>query len=376
MILRKASPSGFLPQIGPSSDRSREFPDTSGSIVADGSRQIGGPFLFRNGVGIHQLSLWFRLCKRFIVIIFTKFWWVNWIHAFFHCQNKSYMSLRVSRSLTRFWLMRRPVTSKTICPTVEYSAGEECRRGSWCKWSCTAKIQNNVGWMVGKVQWEFAAIHAACPVPHHSAVAQGESVTLEHNSSDSQGHVFLHSTILRQKVLIERSFSFSPLIFTFIFVRLVFFVWTFFLMKSATITFRKIVPTLRKDFLAFLIFGPPTQHCFLRTTNHCLVLRWSALLFLLLTWRRWKLSGLPSMLVVVPCPKTRSFITNITLCTSCFVNGPQSVLVVFRVVFSDEGSVHVAAMSAHAERRIQHSAFSACRTIQQKKVELCQKCML
>ena len=40
-----------------------------------------------------------------------------------------------------------------------------------------------------------------------------------------------------------------------------------------------------------------------------------------------KLSGLPSMLVVVPCPKTRPFIINITLCTSCFVNGPQSVFV-------------------------------------------------
>ena len=34
-----------------SCDRSREVPDTSGSSVAEGSRQIGGPFLLRNGVG-------------------------------------------------------------------------------------------------------------------------------------------------------------------------------------------------------------------------------------------------------------------------------------------------------------------------------------
>ena len=52
MILRRASPSGFLPNIETSSDRSREFPDTSWSSVADGSRHTGGPFLLRNDVGI------------------------------------------------------------------------------------------------------------------------------------------------------------------------------------------------------------------------------------------------------------------------------------------------------------------------------------
>ena len=51
MMLRKASPSGFLPKIETSSDRSREFPDTSCSSVADGSRQTGGPLLLRNCAG-------------------------------------------------------------------------------------------------------------------------------------------------------------------------------------------------------------------------------------------------------------------------------------------------------------------------------------
>ena len=50
-MFRKASPSGFLTNIETSSDRSREFPDTSCSSVADGSRQTGGPFLLRNCAG-------------------------------------------------------------------------------------------------------------------------------------------------------------------------------------------------------------------------------------------------------------------------------------------------------------------------------------
>ena len=56
MILRRASSSWFLPKIEPSSDRSREFPDTSGSSVAGWSRQSGGPFLLRYGVGILRLA--------------------------------------------------------------------------------------------------------------------------------------------------------------------------------------------------------------------------------------------------------------------------------------------------------------------------------
>ena len=51
MMLRRASPSGFLPNIETSCDRSREFPDTSCSSVADGSRHTGSPFLLRNGAG-------------------------------------------------------------------------------------------------------------------------------------------------------------------------------------------------------------------------------------------------------------------------------------------------------------------------------------
>ena len=46
MMLPRASPSAYLHKTVTSSDRSREFPDTSCSRVADGSRKTGGPFFF------------------------------------------------------------------------------------------------------------------------------------------------------------------------------------------------------------------------------------------------------------------------------------------------------------------------------------------
>ena len=50
-VAESSSPSGFLLKIETSSDRSREFPDTSCSSGADGSRQTGGPFLLRDCAG-------------------------------------------------------------------------------------------------------------------------------------------------------------------------------------------------------------------------------------------------------------------------------------------------------------------------------------
>ena len=55
-------------------------------------------FVFRIGSAI-----WTN--KRFVVIIFIKFWWMNWVHRSFICEGKCHMSLRVSGSLTRFWLI-------------------------------------------------------------------------------------------------------------------------------------------------------------------------------------------------------------------------------------------------------------------------------
>ena len=77
------------------------------------------------------------------------------------------------------------------------------------------------------------------------------------------------------------------------------------------------------------------------------------------------------MLVVVPFPKTRSFIINIALLTSHFVSSPMSMLI-FRIVFDDEGSVCAAVVSAHEERRILHGAFR--RINPQKLFALRQEC--
>ena len=38
-------------------DRSREVPNTSSYSVADGSRQTGGPFLLRNGLGTLRIEV-------------------------------------------------------------------------------------------------------------------------------------------------------------------------------------------------------------------------------------------------------------------------------------------------------------------------------
>ena len=55
------------------------------------------------------------------------------------------------------------------------------------------------------------------------------------------------------------------------------------------------------------------------------------------------------------CKKTRSFIINVTLLANYFICGPLSE-VVFSIVFHDEGSVHTADVSTHAEYRIFHRA--------------------
>ena len=51
--------------------------------------------------------------------------------------------------------------------------------------------------------------------------------------------------------------------------------------------------------------------------------------------RTFELTGLPSLLVVMPCPKTRSFIIKRALFTSYFVSSPLSRLI-FRTVFDDK----------------------------------------
>ena len=61
MMFWRASPSGLLPKIETSSDRSRELPNTSCFSVADGSLWTGGPFLLRNCAGTLRSAAHSRL---------------------------------------------------------------------------------------------------------------------------------------------------------------------------------------------------------------------------------------------------------------------------------------------------------------------------
>ena len=54
-------------------------------------------------------------------------------------------------------------------------------------------------------------------------------------------------------------------------------------------------------------------------------------------------------LVVVPSPKTRSFIINVTLLTRYFVYGPLCIFV-FRIIFDDASSACAATVSVHSLR--------------------------
>ena len=166
--------------------------------------------------------------------------------------------------------------------------------------------------------------------------------------------------------------AFSFLIFASSCVRVVLFIiCTLFWMIGTEFTFRKVVLTFRRNFLAFFILGPPNtiffwppfrvlclffaKVCFTSSLNPPLPLPFS-FAFSSFSFATFELTGLPTMLVVVPCPKTRSFIINIALLTSYFVSSPLSILI-FRIVFDDEGSVCTAVVSAHEERRILHVAF-------------------
>ena len=104
-ILLRASPSGFLLQIETSSDRSREFPDTSCSSVVDESCQTGGPFsstyLCRNFASFnslmrffHPFFSWCRLHQKFIIFVFRdgntvwkNKWFIIFIFVQFSCES-------------------------------------------------------------------------------------------------------------------------------------------------------------------------------------------------------------------------------------------------------------------------------------------------
>ena len=133
MLLRRVSPSAFLPKIEVSSARSRESFGTSCSSEATGSCHTGGPFLFRTvaaGGGLggtrgkrsSSSVAWsrFPLASSFLdagrtsglsslIFIFIHVWCMSWICWSSLSQAEGYMSLLLTRLLTRLgrWLRRK-----------------------------------------------------------------------------------------------------------------------------------------------------------------------------------------------------------------------------------------------------------------------------
>ena len=163
---------------------------------------------------------------------------------------------------------------------------------------------------------------------------------------------------------------------------------TLFRMMSAKAIFKKKALTFRKIFLASLSFGPPSTiflslpfriSClfFNKESSSCSFESTSAFSFSFASPSPHlpapERSRLPSILVVVPCPKTRSCIINVTLLTGYSVCGPLSKFV-FNKVFYNKGSARAAALSVHSEWRILHWTFR--RTEQfHKYCPYCFKCV-
>ena len=99
-MLRRASPSAFLPKIEASSASSRESPDTSCSRKAVGSFHTGGPFLYRTG------AQWLdHVLLRAVPFLLSDVQEVCHPHLHLHASRVHepvYMSLWVTKSITRF----------------------------------------------------------------------------------------------------------------------------------------------------------------------------------------------------------------------------------------------------------------------------------
>ena len=176
----------------------------------------------------------------------------------------------------------------------------------------------------------------------------------------------------KSRLRISTMLTLSSLALASAFVRVEIIACTLFQLVSANTTFLKAFITFRQTFLASLFFLWTTKHNLLLTTiqGPVLVLHHEMLFWFLRTHlslsfsfasfsphlATLKRSGLLSILVVVPCPKTRSFIINVTLLTSYFVDGSLSRFV-FSIIFYDEGSARAAAVSVHSEWRILHRIF-------------------
>ena len=214
---------------------------------------------------------------------------------------------------------------------------------SWSNWPCAAKIQNNVCLMVGKVQRDWCH-----PCSMSRAIPFG-SRTRGIVSEAGIPIVWFPGTALslfnwvfrcwKSWLSMSTFFALPFLILAFTFVWVEITAWTLFWLVSAKTFLPKSFIAFRKAFLC-LFFLCITKHNILLTTiqgpvlvssprSALLLPLDSSLLFLLplpffFNYRHFERSGLPRILVVVPCPKTKFFVINVTLLTFYFIRGPLS----------------------------------------------------
>ena len=218
---------------------------------------------------------------------------------------------------------------------------------------CAAKVQNNVSWMVGKIQW---SCHRPCSM---SLCAEPPSICSPGVVSPMTGRPIVWFPGLAISFFVGCFWGWqsglrkgSFLAFSFWSFPLLLFWWKSLLALvsgcKGEITLLKTIIAFWQAFLAFLSFGPPfgilplliTKECsscpFGTTIVFSFSLSFSPFHRVALEW-----SGLPGTLSVVPCPETWSLIINVALLASHFIPGSLSK-VVFSVVFHDECSVHAA----------------------------------
>ena len=140
----------------------------------------------------------------------------------------------------------------------------DCR--SWSNWPCAAKIQNNVCRMVGKIQWDWChtcSMSRSIPCTGSFSGSTWGSISWtgipivrfpEMTRSFFTGCFWFWKSWLRTSTFL----AFSFLIFASSFVRVVLFIiCTLFWMIGTEFTFRNVVLTFRRNFLAFFTLGPP-----------------------------------------------------------------------------------------------------------------------
>ena len=212
---------------------------------------------------------------------------------------------------------------------------------SWSNWPCAEPRSRTTcaGWQGSEGLMPSMQYELSCKTTQQLELRKRQANNWKTNRLiPRHGHILLHWVFPRLKVQIEDKHLPYPFLCGPCLCHCA--GWNhclhFFWLVSAKTTFLKAFITFRKTLLASFSFGPPsTIFCwppfrvlcllFTKECSFCSVESTftfcSSFAFSSPHLATFKRSGLPSILVVVPCPKTRSFIINVALLTSFFVYG-------------------------------------------------------